>query len=502
MYKYDTDHEFTTLRFQGSDGTELGALNFFAVHAVSMNNTNTLVSGDNKGVASLLFELKKNPGKMPGQGTFVAAFPNANEGDVTPNILGPTCPDGTPCDFETSTCNGRAQLCTAKGPGKDMFESTEIIGRMQFETAYDLYNSPQQTVIEPIVDYRLAYFDFQNLTVDAKYTSTNRTERTCQPALGYSFAAGTIDGPGEFDFTQGTNKSNPFWDWVSGFIAKPTEEQKACQAPKPILIDVGLTKPLPWVAVIVPIQVVRIGQLWILAVPGESTSTSGRRLRRTVQATLQAHGLWRSDSRVLILGLSNSYTHYIATYEEYQMQRYEGASTLYGPHTLAAHQQCFDQLVTAMIKGEPVPPGPTPIDYRNHTFTLQQPPPADEVPSGVQFGDVYAGPKASYTRGEMVAVTFWCASPRHNLRTEGTFLTVERMNQGGQWETVLTDGHIETRFHWKRPAAKQSHCTVEWYTSKQNTAPGTYRIRYFGDRKDEAGKYYPIEGASQPFAVV
>jgi len=27
---------------------------------------------------------------------------------------------------------------------------------------------------------------------------------TCPPAMGYSFAAGTIDGPGAFDFTQGT----------------------------------------------------------------------------------------------------------------------------------------------------------------------------------------------------------------------------------------------------------------------------------------------------------
>ena len=28
------------------------------------------------------------------------------------------------------------------------------------------------------------------------------TSHTCPPALGYSFAAGTTDGPGEFDFTQ------------------------------------------------------------------------------------------------------------------------------------------------------------------------------------------------------------------------------------------------------------------------------------------------------------
>ena len=29
-----------------------------------------------------------------------------------------------------------------------------------------------------------------------------RAARTCKPALGYSFAAGTTDGPGEFDFKQ------------------------------------------------------------------------------------------------------------------------------------------------------------------------------------------------------------------------------------------------------------------------------------------------------------
>ena len=27
--------------------------------------------------------------------------------------------------------------------------------------------------------------------------------KTCKPALGYSFAAGTTDGPGAFDFKQG-----------------------------------------------------------------------------------------------------------------------------------------------------------------------------------------------------------------------------------------------------------------------------------------------------------
>ena len=46
--------------------------------------------------------------------------------------------------------------------------------------------------------------------------------------------------------------------------------------------------------------------------------------------------------RVVIAGLANTYSSYITTFEEYAVQRYEGASTIFGPHTLDAYiQVCF-----------------------------------------------------------------------------------------------------------------------------------------------------------------
>jgi Neutral/alkaline non-lysosomal ceramidase, N-terminal len=42
---------------------------------------------------------------------------------------------------------------------------------------------------------------------------------------------------------------------------------------------------------------------------------------------------------LVIAGLTNTYSSYITTFEEYGVQRYEGASTLYGPHTLDAYIQ-------------------------------------------------------------------------------------------------------------------------------------------------------------------
>lgn len=57
--------------------------------------------------------------------------------------------------------------------------------------------------------------------------------------MGYSFAAGTTDGPGEFDFKQGTVTSNTFWNAVRDFIAPPTKEDIRCHYPKPILLATG-----------------------------------------------------------------------------------------------------------------------------------------------------------------------------------------------------------------------------------------------------------------------
>ena len=130
-------------------------------------------------------------------------------------------------------------------------------------------------------------FPFQAINVSSRFSSTGRNETTCQAALGYSFAAGTTDGPGDFDFTQSSNSTNVFWKFVSAFLAKPTQSQIECQAPKPILLDVGLIKPIEWVPFILPHQMLQIGQLYIVAVPGEFTTMSGRRLKATIKQALE-----------------------------------------------------------------------------------------------------------------------------------------------------------------------------------------------------------------------
>lgn len=80
------------------------------MHCTSINNTNDLISGDNKGVASQFLEkwATKQRSAIDSQSTgdsqnkqsevqladdFVAAFGQANVGDTSPNIQGAFCQD-------------------------------------------------------------------------------------------------------------------------------------------------------------------------------------------------------------------------------------------------------------------------------------------------------------------------------------------------------------------------------------------------------------------------
>ena len=87
-----------------------------------------------------------------------------------------------------------------------------------------------------------------------------------------------------------------------------------------------------------------------------------------MEATLRSNGI--NNGIVVLAGLSNSYSHYIATPEEYVFQRYEAASTLYGPATLGVYLQEFTRLMNNLLAGTTVPPGPPPPNL-NQTVRIQ-----------------------------------------------------------------------------------------------------------------------------------
>lgn len=528
------DKDLTLVRFQrATDKKSIGVLTWFPTHGTSMLGNNTLITGDNKGVAAYLFEKgMRNSGDGSEGDGFVAGFSQANVGDTSPNVLGAWCEDGSglPCSFENSTCSdGKAQTCHARGPffreDNTGTASCFEIGRRQFEAAWTAY---QSSAARPIRGpWVRSFHTFHNMTGFAFTLPNGTAVKTCPAALGYSFAAGTSDGPGAVNFTQhdsDPSNTSPVWRVVSRFLKNPSEAQRACHGAKPILLDVGeLSTPYQWTPNVVDIQVFRAGQLVIVVSPGEATTMAGRRWKEAVAAaypTLDdgsssgvAAGVTPPSSPVVVLGgPANSYTHYITTAEEYAIQRYEGASTLYGPHTLAAYinvtLEHLPYLSSSTRPGGALPPldddvDAYPPDNSNRSLSFITGVVRDAPPLFKKFGDVKQDVGAFYRRGASVTAAFVGANPRNNLRLEQTFAAVERQDaEGGAWITVRDDRDWSLVYRWRRVSELLATSEVElaWETEDWAT-PGTYRLHYYGDSKSLGGTVTPFEGVTASFVL-
>lgn len=461
------DPAMTVLRFrQGTN--DVGAISWFATHNTSVTNVNTLISPDNKGYAAYQWEhdeegvryLDNRPG-------FVAAFPNTNAGDMSPNL----------------------NLKPGSGPTENEWENTRIIGERQNRKAQEIYDGPQTAMTG--VDSRMRFVDMSQVNVEGRYTANGQPGTTCSGVVGASTIAGSVeDGPAIPGFSEGMQ--SPLKKLFEPFNVPVPEWLKSCQYPKASLVPTGLIGATPNV---VPLQIVRIGQLHLVAVPGEVTITAGLRIRRSV-----AQELGTSVDNVLIQGYANDYSQYVTTPEEYDSQQYEGGSTLFGRNTTPAYQQEFGKIAASLRAGTPLPAGPTPTKPPFTDLNLQTGVVFDDKAPGQSWGKVLTAPAASYQRGQTVTAVFVTGHPKNNLHRNGTFLEVQRL-ENGQWKRHADDGDWSTRYQWKRVGIANSEATVTW-AIPADTPAGTYRIVHNGNWKNGwNGAISGFTGATGSFTV-
>jgi neutral ceramidase len=170
---------------------------------------------------------------------------------------------------------------------------------------------------------------------------------------------------------------------------------------------------------------------------------SGRRVREAIAKEFTDNG---QNVKVVLSGLANTYSNYVATYEEYQLQRYEAGSTMYGPHTLQAYIQQFRYLANNMIKKQKITSGDQFPNLLKKEITFKPGVVLDAAAVPHKFGDVTHDVKPVYSPGNEVKVVFISADPRNNLQLEGTYLTVERLDKNSSnWEVIATDANWETK---------------------------------------------------------
>ncbi|HEU0189935.1 MAG TPA: neutral/alkaline non-lysosomal ceramidase N-terminal domain-containing protein [Mycobacterium sp.] len=468
------DPQTTLLRIE-RDGRLVGAVNWFATHGTSMTNRNTLISSDNKGYAAYRWErldarvdyLAEDPPD------FVAAFAQTNAGDMSPNL------------------GGRR---IGSGPTEDEFENTRIIGGRQAAAAAKLVTDPA-TVVTGGLDARATYVDLSDFPVQPEFTGDGQRHHTGPALVGAAALAGTDEGLGPLHPLVKQGRNRIIDALVRNVTYRLSPRLRDAHAPKGAVVGGSrLNKVLPFIAERAPVQLLRIGHLYLIGIPAEVTIVAGLRLRRTVAAIVGAE-----LADVLVAGYSNGYLHYVTTPEEYDEQRYEGGSTMFGRWELPALQQVVAGLATAMREQQPVPAGPAPVDLSGRRRSRWRGPAPDIPVDGHRFGDVIEAPHPGYPPGATVRAVFAGAHPNNDLRRGDSYLRVQR-DTGAGWVTVADDGDWSTIFRWRRSGRQSSVITVTWDVPA-GTAPGRYRLRYDGTARGTDGRPATFTGTTEPFEI-
>jgi neutral ceramidase len=264
-----------------------------------------------------------------------------------------------------------------------------------------------------------------------------------------------------------------------------------------------MSTPYAWSPNIIDVQSFRVGQLIMIISPSEATTMTGRRWKAAVSAAAVSQGITTRTPKVVLGGPANTYAHYCATPEEYAVQRYEGASTLYGPWQSYAYMHLSEQYIGYLAADNYSQPaqGTLPPNNAASSLSFIEGIAWDSPWIGYSFGDVLSQPNSTYKIGAVVNATFVAADPRNNLRLEGTYAAVQ-MLVSGVWTTVRDDSDWFLVLTWTRDNSLtgSSHVVISWETESY-AAKGTYRIVYNGDSKNLFGTITSFTGHSGNFTL-
>jgi neutral ceramidase len=225
----------------------------------------------------------------------------------------------------------------------------------------------------------------------------------------------------------------------------------------------------------IPFNVMQVGDRLLATVAGEPTVGVGDMLRQAIGQVAAGHGI----RRVVVVGYANGYTDYFTTPAEYDVQAYEGGSTVYGRNSALVLRDTLVDLARRLVNGQPAPM-PYPFDPNN----------------GVHVGSAaYGSGAASATATSqptgiqrLAHTTFgWNGGPNGIDRpVDRAFVSVQRRVRK-RWIPFTSDLGLE--IGWLSSANGQYSASWE---PPLSTPTGTYRFSV-------TGKRYSL--TSRPFVV-
>jgi len=328
------DPEFPILHFVGDAQESLAVMSFLGLHGTCIHQDQNVIHPDHKGLASQAMEATALSDR------FVALFLQGAAGDQTSNFQ-----SHTPQDFH-------------RGVSPNDFENAQYVADVQVEAIGRAIHL--QSGVEEIRGV------IQSVRSRVEFFQPSSQQG---PAMGLPMVFSTQEGraPGRW-LTQTLG-------WLQGKQQQGSTPQGLLHASKNRALDgferrvfcfslAGIAQfgrifywlhpvlkrlnemsanreleQLPLLPEFQSISVIRIGQQAIVAAPGEFTLQASRRLLGEL-----------GETNAIFLGYANGYGSYVTTPEEYDLQRYEGASTIYGRETLSAYQAALREVLRRMFR--------------------------------------------------------------------------------------------------------------------------------------------------------
>jgi neutral ceramidase len=332
----------------------LGWIGFFAMHPTVLSHNNRHLGGDVYGVASRLLEQelrrqaseKGYPECKP-----VVGFINTNEGDMSPRWS--TGDRGEVIAFGRRVAEEMLRI------HKETLDKNTDAKNTDAKPCKERVADAKNTDAKPYKDRVAFASSYIEVRLPNNRFGLERGKLCERAALGENALWGAQD---HLTFLAAVREPVSAPRTESLLPASAREKDINCQSPKREALGflqeiVAGEGSFP---VTIPLSLLLIDDTWVAFVPAELTITAGWRIRDTLTKLRQR----TADGRQVearIGGLTNGYMEYVATEEEYQLQRYEGASTLYGPKTSRFLTSVFKGMAERMLsRGGESPEGSTP----------------------------------------------------------------------------------------------------------------------------------------------
>ena len=326
------DPVVTVVRVDEADGRPIGVWSNFAIHETSFGDENLLFSGDNAAYTERIVEAeirrdarkrKKPPRRAE---TVVNVWTNSNEGDISP--------DGGADKVPAEPMQAQPSQEAPKPPPEEnlqytgnSFASAHMAGMKVARGVLRAWRRAGRSMSSELtLDSRLAYVAFDGKEAEGEPVGPNAVLGRGGVAPEPFGADGTC---AEFE-----NQAGPGQGWKAFALGGPGDSL------------VPATQP---------VSIMRIGSLGIAALPSEVTRQMGLRIRNAVKA---AGG--GAFSRVALSGLTNGYSSYTATPEEYDACHYEGSFTLFGRRQGPLYRDITVAATKALVGGTPYELDPEP----------------------------------------------------------------------------------------------------------------------------------------------